>query len=266
MKPLKDEGREPFSEDPELVKANFARLVKAFLEAPQDPPSRQAAIGEVLMKISEEKKQREKEAKERRNSKPGIASGVGAEEPEQMEALPYELYPNSQVTRRSRIQGDETEGRPSEPKSDLVRQLDELLQGKSPIESLYGKPAGEGPPSVALSPGGLNMIAVAGGFAPYHGAMLTPQHIKNLRTDILKIAALLDEREQRKAGRLVKNLEQAAQVAGEEGVMLFVAPLFAWRRGFFRTDPDDEETLPSAASPSSPASQSTGNASRPKQS
>jgi len=45
---------EPFNEDPELVKANFARVVKAYQDAPPDRQSKEKAVGEVLQKIKAE--------------------------------------------------------------------------------------------------------------------------------------------------------------------------------------------------------------------
>ncbi|HLJ86004.1 MAG TPA: hypothetical protein VKZ53_04225 [Candidatus Angelobacter sp.] len=245
MRPLKNDEKKPFSDDPELVVYNFNRLAKAYLEAPQDPQSQEEAIGLVLEQIEKEKEQREKVAK---SSEPD-----GTARAKRGPKFNHDLAGDSS---QSNLQEREPENelgtsRDFKSESNLVRRLDELLEGETPIESLYGPPALNRPSTVLVSPGGISIIAVVSGFIPAHLMMLKSGDARRLLPEILKMADLLDEPDHSKAKKLVKDLERAIEAAGEEGVRLFAAPLFAWRYGILPTDYDDLNTahpLPSDVS------------------
>ncbi|HLJ86002.1 MAG TPA: hypothetical protein VKZ53_04215 [Candidatus Angelobacter sp.] len=226
MKPSKDKQQEPFSDDPTLVMKNLVRLVRACQAAPQDRESRKAAIGVVLGQIQEERRQREKE---NQSSEPGIVGGPIGTESNNLELDWQSTSSNLQTSSPNSVQeigpgADAATG----ARDDLGKLMRELLDGKSPIESWYERPSTDRPPGVMLSPGAHNMICVSGGYSPFQGVSFEAEEFKYLAPDILKTAQFLNESEQRKARELVKNLENAAQDAGNGTVMLAVVPLSIW--------------------------------------
>ncbi|HLJ86001.1 MAG TPA: hypothetical protein VKZ53_04210 [Candidatus Angelobacter sp.] len=107
--------------------------------------------------------------------------------------------------------------------------LDDLLEGKSPIESLYQPPSGGHDQQVLISTGGHNIICLSRGIRPFQKVRIADSDMKCFRQTLPMVAKFLEKPEQLKAGELLENLERAAHASKDGEFTLSVIPLTRWQ-------------------------------------